>query len=95
MTVDRREVDSRLADRGSVHHVTALLGLQGEGQHFFCPGCQPAGEGTPELLIKDGHFECFRCGALGDVVGLVKLARNCDLDTALGWLEQETGRRLS
>jgi hypothetical protein len=51
--------------------------------------------GNPELAIGDGHFECFRCGARGDVVGLVKLARKCDLETAITWLEQETTDNIS
>jgi DNA primase len=49
-------------------------------------------QGTPELAINRGMFECFRCGARGDVVGLVKLARKCDLETAIAWLASETAR---
>jgi len=57
---------------------------------FLLPRLPTAAQRQPELAIGDGHFECFRCGARGDVVGLVKLARKCDLETAIAWLEQET-----
>lgn len=89
MTDDRREVDLQVADRRTVEKVAADLGLRGEGKHYFCPGCQAAGEGRPEMVIKGGQFHCFRCGAEGDVVGLVKLARGCDLNSAIEWLEEE------
>ncbi len=89
MIDDRREVDLQVTDRRTVERVAADLGLRGQGKHYFCPGCQPTGEGAPEMVIKSGQFNCFRCGAQGDVVGLVKLARNCDLQAAIDWLEGE------
>lgn len=93
MIEDRRELDLQVTASDAIAKVTADLGLKRVGKHFFCPGCQPAAEGRPEMVIKDGHFQCFRCGAQGDVVGLVKLARGCDLETAMEWLSRETGRR--
>lgn len=90
MTDIRHEWDSRIRDWPTIRKIAGDLGLTGEGHHFFCPGCQPLHSGRPELVIGDGHFECFRCGARGDVVGLVKLARKCDLDSAIAWLESET-----
>jgi hypothetical protein len=91
MTDIRHEWDRRIKDWPTIHRIAQDLGLTGEGHHFFCPGCQPLCSGRPELAIGDGHFECFRCGARGDVVGLVKLARKCDLETAIAWLASETG----
>lgn len=91
MTESRREWDDRIRDRAAVRKIAADLGISGSGKHFFCPGCQPEGDGNPELVIQNGGFQCFRCGASGDVVGLVKLARNCDLESAIGWLAAETG----
>ncbi len=88
----RREIDQQVSDRRTVEKVAGDLGLWGNGKHFFCPGCQPTGNGTPELVIKGGQFQCFNCGAQGDVVGLVKLARRCDLQEAIDWLEEEKGR---
>ncbi|BCR04790.1 hypothetical protein DESUT3_18590 [Desulfuromonas versatilis] len=90
MTEDRRSWDLQVERSHAVEKVAADLGLLGAGRHFFCPGCQPDGTGTPELVIKGGDFQCFRCGAQGDVVGLVKLAKNCDLDAAIAWLARET-----
>jgi hypothetical protein len=87
----RQEIDRQISDRRTVEKVAEDLGIAGRGQHFFCPGCQPLQTGTPEMVIKSGHFQCFRCGAAGDVVGLVKLARRCDLQAAIHWLEGETG----
>lgn len=91
MTQDRRQWDERVRDHAAVQKIAGDLGLRGTGKHFFCPGCQPEGGNTPELVIQAGGFECFRCGAKGDVVGLVKFARHCDLDHAIAWLATETG----
>jgi hypothetical protein len=90
MPEDRRQWDERVRDQAAVQKIAGDLGLRGSGRHFFCPGCQPEGGETPELAIQAGGFECFRCGARGDVVGLVKLARGCDLDQAIAWLASET-----
>ncbi|MBE0599460.1 MAG: hypothetical protein IH614_19645 [Desulfuromonadales bacterium] len=89
MIDDRREVDLQVSDRPTVERVAADLGLKGEGKHYFCPGCQPTAAGTPEMVIKGGQFHCFRCDTQGDLVGLVKLARNCDLQAAIDWLGKE------
>lgn len=91
MTEDRRELDLQFTKTDLIAKVCADLGLKGSGKHFFCPGCQPTGEGQPEMVIKAGEFHCFRCSARGDVVGLVKLARGCDLESAMQWLEREKG----
>jgi hypothetical protein len=93
MPDSRRDWDQRIKDWPTIHKIAHDLGLASKGHHFFCPGCQPLRNGTPELAISEGAFECFRCGARGDVVGLVKLARKCDLATAIAWLEQETSPR--
>jgi len=90
MTDIRHQWDERIKDWPTIRKIAGDLGLAGHGHHFYCPGCQPLKKGNPELTIGDGHFECFRCGARGDVVGLVKLARKCGLDEAIAWLEAET-----
>ncbi len=87
---ERREVDIQVSRSRAVDRLAANLGLKKMGTHFFCPGCQPTARGIPELVIKEGSFQSFRCGAEGDVVGLVKLAWGCDLETAIAWLEKET-----
>ncbi len=94
MTDLRHQWDNRVTDWPTVSKIATDLGLIGRGKHFFCPGCQAEGEGSPELTIHAGGFECFRCGARGDVVGLIKLAHSCDLDEAIAWLENETGEHL-
>jgi len=90
MTDLRHEWDHRITDWPTIRKIAHDLGLASEGHHFYCPGCQPLRSGNPELAIREGTFKCFRCGAGGDVVGLVKLARKCDLETAIAWLEKET-----
>lgn len=90
MTENRREWDERIKDQTAVQKIAADLGLRRQGKHFFCPGCQTEDSSTPELVIQHGGFQCFRCGAQGDVVGLVKLARSCDLEEAIAWLACET-----
>jgi hypothetical protein len=90
---DRREVDLKAAGADAIEKVAADLGLTRAGKHFFCPGCQPTGLGFPDLVIKGGDFKCFRCGAAGDMVGLVKLARRCTLEEAIEWLARETQRQ--
>ncbi len=97
MTPDRRELDMQVSRTDAIEKVTADLGLKGEGTRYYCPGCQAAGtaepEDLPELVIKEGWFHCFRCDAQGDIVGLVKLAKGCGLETAMEWLEKEAGIR--
>jgi hypothetical protein len=94
MTPDRRELDMQVTETDAIEKVTADLGLRGEGKRYYCPGCQPVKHNEPddhpEMVIKDGWFHCFRCDAQGDIVGLVKLAKRCGLETAMEWLEQET-----
>jgi len=90
MTDLRHEWDHRIKDWPTILKIAHDLGLASAGHHFYCPGCQPLRNGIAELAIRQGNFECFRCGARGDVVGLVKLARKCDLEAAIAWLEQET-----
>ena len=94
MTDLRHRWDQRITDWPTVSKIASDLGMRGHGKHFYCPGCQPAGGSSPELKIHDGGFECFRCGMRGDIVGLVKLANNCDLEEAIHWLESETGEHL-
>ncbi len=95
MNPERRELDKQLTRTDAIEKVTADLGLQGEGTHYYCPGCQAAkplqADERPEMVIKDGWFHCYRCDAQGDIVGLVKLARGCGLETAMEWLEREAG----
>lgn len=88
--LDRKQWDERVERAHVTAKVAADLGIRSKGKHFYCPGCQPLAEGKPELVIKEGHFKCFRCDAQGDVVGLVKLARNCSLEEAIAWLASET-----
>ncbi|MDO3379914.1 CHC2 zinc finger domain-containing protein [Geoalkalibacter halelectricus] len=86
MSDERREMDERIRDPRTIERIAQDLGLKSQGKHFFCPSCHDA---EAPMVIKDGRFECFRCGVRGDVVGLVKLARKCDLEAALEWLSGE------
>ena len=93
MSIDRlvREIDiAALADD---------LRLEGRGdRRRYCPSCQPNGGKTPDLAIYDtgpkGRWTCFKCGAQGDAVDLVALARGCDVRAAVEYLKG-CGRPLS
>jgi len=50
------------------------MGLRRRGSRFFCPSCQPDGGKSPDLVIKDAGFTCFKCGAAGDIIDLIVLA---------------------
>jgi hypothetical protein len=86
---ERWQMDKLVTRRHAIDRVAEDLGLRREGKHYYCPGCQSDAFKGPEMVIKEGRFQCFRCEAAGDVVGLVKLARECDQDTAIKWLERE------
>jgi len=93
MSDQRQEMDERVSRTNADGRIASDLGLRGKGHHFYCPGRQPLENGEPELMIKDGQFFCFRCETQGDVVGLVKLSRRCDLDEALDWISREIQKR--
>jgi len=90
MTDLRHEWDQRIQDPEEIKKIARDLGLGSSGKHFYCPGCRTESPRRADLVIQDGGFQCFRCGAQGDVVGLVKLARSCSLEEAVAWLERET-----
>jgi len=71
--------------------VAAALGLQGRGKRFFCPSCQPQGGKTPDLVIGDKGFNCFKCGEKGDLLKLIMVTADLDFPSAVKWLENETG----
>ena len=48
---------------------------------FAC--CAVHSEKTPSMMIKDGHFHCFGCGAHGDVIDLACAVWNCDKAQAM------------
>jgi DNA primase len=73
------------------HRLASALALPGRGRRYFCPACQPSGGKSPDLSVSDKGFVCFKCGAKGDLVELVKLAKDCDFKAALDWLAAETG----
>lgn len=89
MVDQRLDMDERVGRKQADGRIASDLGLRGNGNHFYCPGCQSFESGQPELIIKDGRFRCFRCDTHGDVVGLVKLSRKCNLDEAVSWLSRE------
>jgi len=86
---ERLKMDEKITRHHAIERVAVDLGLNREGHHFFCPGCQMERPGRPEMVIKDGHFRCFRCGVFGDVVVWGKLARGCTLEEAMAWLNRE------
>lgn len=80
----------RLKAENSVEGVTRRLGIQGQGKRLWCPSCQPGGASqhkTPDLALYDGGFKCWKCGASGDVIALVQLARKSSFKDALEWLD--------
>ena len=67
-----------------------VIGLQGQGGRFFCPGCQKNGGKTPDLQMYDQGFKCFKCGEGGDVIDLFVLAGRSKAD-AIADLERIAG----
>lgn len=68
--------------------VARSLGLAGRGSRWFCPSCQPDGGRTPDLAAEAERFRCFKCGAGGDAIALVRLATGLPFAQAVEWLEQ-------
>ena len=67
------------------------MGLRRRGSRFFCPSCQPDGGKSPDLVIKDAGFTCFKCGAAGDIIDLIVLAGQMTKADAIRHLEDRTG----
>ena len=59
MTDLRHQWDHRIKDWPTIRKIAQDLGLASAGHHFYCPGCQPLRNGTPELAIGDGHSNAF------------------------------------
>jgi len=61
------------------------------GKRFFCPLCQPGGQGlhgAPALLATETRFICFKCGTGGDAITWVMVTHNVKFHEAcetLGW----------
>ena len=84
----------RLKTASDIRRVATSLGLKGKGRRFFCPNCQAAGSTghkTPDLSVTNRGFRCFKCGATGDVIELVKLAKGVGFKAAVDWLATEMG----
>lgn len=67
------------------------LGLQKHGANL--QGECPSGHGSKggkcfSLNLKGNYFSCFQCGAGGDVIRLVELARGFSFPEALKWLAE-------
>ena len=76
--------------------VTRALGLepqeQGNDTYCRCPvNRHEHDERSPRCGLdrEKGVWNCLKCDASGDAVGLVKAARGCDARDAYEWLEQQ------
>ena len=78
--------------------VTGLgLELEREGRHLQgnCPTGHTSQGGTCFSVNTEGNFfHCFKCGAAGDAVDLVRLVQGLGFDEAVGWLVDKLGRDL-
>jgi len=81
----------KLKTAADLYRVAVNLGLRSRGKRFFCPSCQPHGGKTPDLVIQEKGFVCFKCGTKGDLLTLIQIAGNMDFPSAVAWLEKETG----
>ena len=66
------------------------LGLHGDRTRFFCPSCQRDGGKSPDLVVYDNGFKCFKCGQAGDVIDLFILS-GISRAAAIKELEAMTG----
>jgi DNA primase catalytic core len=74
--------------------VTTRLGLQlartGNSLQGNCPTGHSSKNGKCfSVNIDDNYFNCFHCGAAGDVISLVEIVRCCDFKQAVAWLADE------
>lgn len=87
------------------HHLDALksstdcadlaadLQIVKKGKRWFCPACQGGGGQSPDLVISERGFNCFKCGEKGDALKLIEITKSCDHATAVGYMEEFTGIR--
>jgi len=80
----------RMKEAVSGRAAAERLGLHGDRTRFFCPSCQRDGGRTPDLVVYDNGFKCFKCGANGDVIDLFVLA-GMSRAAAIKELEDMTG----
>jgi len=74
--------------------VTARLGLKlartGNSLQGNCPTGHSSKNGKCfSVNIDDNYFNCFHCGAGGDVISLVEIVNGCDFKQAVAWLADE------
>ena len=80
----------------SIEGVVAGLGLElkRNGRHLQgdCPTGHTSRGGRCFSVNTEGNFfNCFKCGAAGDAVGLVQLVQGLSFDEAVGWLLDKLG----
>lgn len=88
----------------SIIEVASLLGYLPEkqrGDRFVggkCPSGHDSAKGVCFNIWDAGNFECFHCGAKGDVYALIQLVFKCDFKEAKQWcvdrgLVSDNGKR--
>lgn len=80
----------RMKEAVSGRAVAERLGLHGDRTRFYCPSCQRDGGKSPDLVVYDNGFKCFKCGQAGDVVDLFVLS-GMSMAAAINELEAMTG----
>lgn len=75
--------------------IAADLGLRGDwtGKRFFCPSCQADGavHKTPDLVVGEKGFKCWKCSVKGGILDLIQLAGRKTKNEAIEYLERRTG----
>jgi replicative DNA helicase len=75
--------------------VTGLgLKLERNGRHLLgeCPTGHTSQGGRCFSVNREGNFfNCFKCGAAGDAVGLVQLVQGLAFDEAVRWIADQVG----
>lgn len=80
----------RMKEAVSGRAVAERLALHGDRTRFYCPSCQRDGGKSPDLVVYDNGFKCFKCGQAGDVVDLFVLS-GMTASAAINELEAMTG----
>jgi DNA primase len=80
----------RMKEAVNGRSVAERLGLHGDRTRFYCPSCQRDGGKSPDLVVYDNGFKCFKCGQAGDVIDLFVLS-GMSRAAAINELEAMTG----
>ncbi len=100
MAIDRPRIDAEavktaVAGRGGLPRLAEDLGLKVKGRTLRCPNAEAHANGDkrPSASIGADSWRCHACGAGGDALELLRVARGCTFPEALAVLADLVGVR--